>query len=78
MAISEDRSGHVWFGVSAAGGGVFRWDGEEFRYFSEADGLGTGGVPSICEDKRGNLWFGTTAGVFRLEGEHFVNFTKDR
>ncbi len=77
MAILEDRAGHVWFGVASVGGGVYRYDGEAFRYFSTDDGLGNGGVPSIREDRSGRLWFGTTAGVFRLDGEGFVNFTKD-
>ncbi len=76
MAIMEDRQGYVWFGASHAGGGVHRWDGESFRYFSVEDGLGGGGVPSIREDRKGNLWFGTTAGVFRFDGERFINFTK--
>jgi len=76
MSIVEDRAGHVWFGVASTGGGVHRYDGEAFRYFSEAEGLGAGGVPSIREDRSGRLWFGTTAGVYRLDGERFVNFTK--
>ncbi|WP_181234592.1 ligand-binding sensor domain-containing protein [Enhygromyxa salina] len=72
MAIHEDQAGNVWFGVSAAGGGVYRYDGESFRYFSGKDGLSDGGIPSISEDRSGNLWFGTTSGVFRLDGERFV------
>lgn len=76
MAILEDKSGHVWFGASMAGGGVHRYDGKDFRYFSVEDGLGTGGVPSIREDSAGTLWVGTTAGVFRLDGDRFVRFVK--
>ncbi|MDF1838288.1 MAG: two-component regulator propeller domain-containing protein [Planctomycetota bacterium] len=76
MAIHEDRLGHVWFGASVQGGGVYRFDGEEFRYFSVKDGLGTGGVPSIKEDRSGKLWFGTTSGVYRFEEGRFVNFTR--
>lgn len=76
LDILEDREGNVWFGVASTGGGVHRFDGEEFRHFSQEDGLGDGGVPSIREDRSGNLWLGTTAGVYRLEGERFVNFTR--
>lgn len=53
-----------------------RFDGKTFRYFSQKDGLGTGCVPSLSENLSGNLWFGTTSGVYRFDGERFVNFTK--
>ena len=77
MSITEDRIGNVWFGVSAQGGGVYRWDGEAFTYFNDADGLGGGGVPSIREDRQGTMWFGTTAGVYWFDGQRFNNFTRD-
>jgi len=77
MSIHQDRNGDVWFGASQAGGGVYRYNGDSFEYFSENNGLGTGGVPSIREDRSGNVWFGTTAGVYFFDGEDFVNFTKD-
>ena len=76
MSIVEDRDANVWFGRCSAGGGVHRYDGKTFRYYSTADGLGPGGVPSIDLDRQGNLWFGTTSGVYRFDGERFVNFTK--
>lgn len=76
MDILEDRSGHVWFGVASAGGGVHRFDGEAFEYFSREEGLGDGGVPSIREDRSGNVWLGTTSGVFRFDGQRFVHFAK--
>lgn len=76
MAIAEDREGHLWFGVSSQGGGVYRYDGEAFRHFSQQEGLGDGGVPSIRMDRSGNLWLGTTSGVFRFDGERFLHFTK--
>ena len=78
MSILEDREGNVWFGVASAGGGVHRYDGKTFRYFGTKDGLGNGGIPSIRQDRSGTLWFGTTAGVYKLEGERFVNVTKDQ
>lgn len=77
MSIHLDRAGDVWFGVSSAGGGLYRYDGESFRHYSTDDGLTGGGVPSIGEDRSGNLWLGTTTGVFRFDGERFINFTKE-
>jgi ligand-binding sensor domain-containing protein len=77
LALFVDRAGFVWFGVSGPGGGVYRHDGDSFRYFSEKEGLGVGGVFSIREDRSGTLWLGTTSGVFWFDGENFINFTRD-
>lgn len=76
LCIFEDRAGDVWFGAAQAGGGVHRFDGRTFRYYSQPEGLGTGGVPSIREDRSGRLWLGTTSGVFLLVEDRFVNFTR--
>ncbi len=76
LSIHEDREGNVWMGAAFAGGGVYRFDGDSFEYFSTDSGLGKGGVPSIREDRDGNLWLGTTTGVFHYDGLRFVPFTK--
>ncbi len=77
MGIHEDRAGHVWFGVASAGGGVYRFDGTTFHYLSEREGLGESRIASIREDRSGNIWLGSTAGVFRFDGQRFLNFTRD-
>ena len=74
LSILEDQKGHVWFAVSGPGGGVHRFDGRDFRYFSIADGLGDGGAYSLKEDRAGILWLGSTSGVFRFDGTRFHNF----
>ena len=76
MAIHEDRKGDVWIGAAMSGGGVYCYDGETFHHYSAEDGLGEGGVASIREDRSGTLWFGSTSGVFRFDGERFINFTR--
>lgn len=40
-------------------------------------GPGGGHVQEIFEDKDGVLWFGCSGGLFRLEGESFVNVTRN-
>lgn len=77
MSIIEDQAGDVWFGASHAGGGVYRYDGNDFEYLSQEHGLGIGGVPSIRLDRRGNVWLGTTEGVYHYDGNKFINFTLD-
>ena len=67
--IFQDRPGNLWFGTW--GGGVSRYDGEQFITFTTEDGLAGDAVPSISEDREGNLLFGTFGGWSRYGGETF-------
>ena len=73
--ILEDRAGNMWF--STLGAGACRYDGKSFTAFGAAQGLTRSHVQSMCEDRDGVLWFGCSGGLFRLEGERFVNVTRD-
>ena len=71
--VYEDRSGALWF--STLGAGVTRYDGTTFTAYPK---LGTlTHVQSILQDAAGTLWFGCSGGLFRLDGETFINVTKD-
>jgi serine phosphatase RsbU (regulator of sigma subunit)/sugar lactone lactonase YvrE len=65
------------------GGGVNRYDGEQFISFTTDDGLAHNNVLCIAVDREGNLWFGTYGGgvsrydAHRPDGEQFVTFTTD-
>ena len=72
--ILQDREGDLWF---ATGGGVCRYDGQQFTTFSTRDGLIHNVVQSLLEDREGNLWFGTDGGVSRYDGSSFTNFTSE-
>jgi len=71
-SIVEDQQGDLWFGT--LGGGVSRYDGEEFITFAATDGLAGDRVWSIAADQEGNLWFGTGSGVSRYDGEGWTTF----
>ncbi|QQR85870.1 MAG: hypothetical protein IPJ76_14865 [Flavobacteriales bacterium] len=63
VSALEDSRGNLWFGTN--GQGVARWDGEQLRYFTTADGLIDDVVTGIAQDPSGRLWFGTQAGITR-------------
>ncbi|HEY0978780.1 MAG TPA: two-component regulator propeller domain-containing protein [Flavobacteriales bacterium] len=65
VSAFEDSKGNLWFGTN--GQGVARWDGEQLRYFTTADGLIDDVVTGIAEDRTGRLWFGTQAGASRYD-----------
>jgi len=72
----EDREGNLWFATN--GGGVSRYDGQNFVTITTKDGLASNFVTSILEDSKGKLWFGTYwGGVSRYDGQKFITFNKE-
>ncbi|MHC4536787.1 MAG: two-component regulator propeller domain-containing protein, partial [Planctomycetota bacterium] len=79
LAICEDDSGHLWFGVPS---GVSEFDGAIFRNYTAEDGLPHGGVGAITQDQEGCLWFGhgrkdflAGNGATQYNGTSFRHFT---
>ncbi len=64
-------------------GWIGRYDGKSFTAFREDYSLRIYGYPAhaivldMLEDKDGILWFGCTDGVWRLDGESFINVTRN-
>ncbi len=73
--MREDSRGDLW--VSVLGTGLVRYDGDSFRTYALTSGLGRSHVQSIYEDRAGNLWLGCSGGLYRFDGESFINVTKD-
>ncbi len=79
--ILEDSAGNMWF--STLGEGACRYDGETFTAFREDHGLMINGSPAhahvhdMFEDRDGILWFACSGGLFYLDGESFINVTRD-
>lgn len=68
-AICEDTRGYLWLGTR--GGGVSRFDGNEFHNFKTYDGLINDFVRTIETDKEGNVWIGTDEGACIFNGISF-------
>ncbi len=47
----------------------------DFKHYTDEDGLPTTYISAIREDKNGFLWIATGNGVSRFDGHHFTNFT---
>lgn len=72
--IHEDSSGHIWFSGKRIG--MYRYDGLTFKHFDESDGLTSPGLMSILKDANGRLWLGGVHGLFRYDGNAFVQVTE--
>ena len=71
---TADRAGNVWFPTEHYG--VYRYDGETFPRFGEEDGLLSPAVQCTFEDREGRIWVGGYRGLYRYDGNAFVNLTE--
>ena len=67
--IAEDSEGYLWF--ATWDNGVSRFDGDEFRNFTQRDGLVNDSIYFVQKDSRDRLWFGTANGVCWYDGANF-------
>ncbi len=70
----EDSSGNIWFPAEDVG--LYRYDGTSVTGFSAKHGL-AGRPFSVFEDRDERLWCVGLMGAYRLDGEAFVNVTRD-
>lgn len=70
LYITEDDT--VWAGTW--GGGVSRFDGEQWTNYTRDDGLAGNIVFSVTRDRDGVFWFGTNKGLSRFDGEQWETF----
>lgn len=63
LSLHQDPAGYLWVGTYS---GLGRYNGREFRSFSNADGLASNTVLSIGSSADGQVWVGTTRGLCRL------------
>ena len=70
LSLMQDSKGNIWAG---SGGGVVRYDGENFFPFTEQEGIFGGFV--IFEDSKGRIWFGAPWNGFAYyNGEKVIDF----
>ena len=75
VALLVDADGVVWAGTW--GGGLARYDGENWTNFTVSDGLPGNHVFMLHEDEDGTIWVGTSSGLARKDGDSFTVFTTE-
>ena len=72
LVARPDHRGNLWFGLYE--GGVVVFDGNQFRAYSERDGLAGGFVDSVLADQDGTVWIGAERGLSRFRDQTFVTW----
>ncbi len=74
--VEEDNSGNIWFG--SGGYGAARYDGTNFTYYTEAQGLSNNSIWSMVKDREGRIWMGTERGLNCVvtNGDSVVSITE--
>ena len=62
--IMQDSKQYLWFGTK--GGGLSRFDGQDFFNLSTRDGMVSNYITTISEDDSGVLWIGTLKGLSKV------------
>ena len=69
-----DPGGNLWFtGQQQGQGGLFRFDGKEFRKFPLGGSFADSPFAMLADE--GGLWLGTENGLVRFDGESFETWT---
>ncbi|MBK6965580.1 MAG: histidine kinase [Bacteroidales bacterium] len=69
--VLQDSRGFIWLGTS---GGLFVYDGFDFRELSFSDSLKTPGVTALALDKSGQVWVGFSNGKIAHGHENGFSF----
>ena len=73
--ITEDSENYLWF--ASWDNGVSRFDGDEFRNFTQQNGLVSDRVYFVLNDSQKRLWFSTLYGVCWYGGAEFHHLEDD-
>jgi len=75
ISMAIDPNGNVWNGTW--GGGLSRFDGQQWRNFTTKDGLPSNHIFMLNSDSEGRLWIGSSAGLslFNPQTEQFTTYT---
>lgn len=68
--IFQDKKGEFWFGSN--GNGVYFYDGNELKQFTQNDGLNSNQIRGIHENNTGSIFIETPEGVCIFDGTSFT------
>jgi signal transduction histidine kinase/ligand-binding sensor domain-containing protein len=73
-SVVEDANGYLWVGTE--GGGLARFDGNEFKVYTTKDGLLSNNIAGLHIDRHQNLWVLHLRGMAKFDGRTFRRFQR--
>ncbi len=70
--VLEDVNGYLWIGTH--GGGLARFDGNQFKVYTTLDGLQSNIINFLKLDSKQNLWIIHPRGITKFDGHTFLKF----
>ena len=74
ICLAIDSYNNIWMGFNWTGG-IAKFNGASFTYYSSSNGLINDFVNTIAIDEQNNKWIGTLNGVSKFDGTTWTNFT---
>ena len=69
--IEQTKDGYIW--MATYGGGLARFDGNEFTNYTTKDGLRDNSIEELLVDSKDNIWVASdNGGVARFQGDSLV------
>lgn len=70
-----DDQDALWMGTK--GGGIIKYNGKNFQYINESNGLSNNHIFQILGDEAGGIWVGTDGGgASHYSGDAFITYTQ--
>ena len=76
IAVGNENNQNLWIGTSK--NGILKYNGKDFKQFTELDGLKDNRVYSLYVDHRGIVWIGTAGGISLYDGVHFMGTSMEK
>lgn len=73
LSAFQDDDGVMWFGTNGAG--IIKFDGRNYEYITDKDGLPDNLIYCIVKDKTGKILIGTSNGLSVYDNKKFENYT---
>ena len=67
--LFQDKAGYIWISTE---GGIFRYDGRQFRHFTESDGMPFHLQAGFADSPDGSVLVGFESGLYRFDGDRFT------